>query len=215
MVCVVDNMKFIISRYKEDVSWIKKYTDDYIIYNKGTSLPKEYNVFELDNIGNNQYDIFHFIVENYDNLPELMIFLQANPFDHCNEDKFKRIIKNKTFTPVESYEHLREIDSEGGFIEVNNGWYINAHNGTYNLTCKYNSFDEFMNKYFENYEHVSWIRFTPGSQYIVEKKQVLNYPKEFWKSLMNELPYNNCTEGHIIERSLFYILTGKYTCKIK
>jgi hypothetical protein len=216
---VFPKCKFIISRYKEDVSWIKEYTDNYIIYNKGEKLDSRYKSIELDNIGNNQYDIFHYIYTNYENLPDMMLFLQGHPFDHCKKEKFDKIIYNDKFTPFESYEdlihgHASKADIDGGYMERNDCWYISAHNQTHNITCIYRSYDEFMNKYFSDYIHVDWIRFTPGSQYMVEKKQILKYSRDFWKSLMEELPFNNMTEGHIIERSLLYILTGNLTSRI-
>jgi hypothetical protein len=148
-----------------------------------------------------------------------MLFLQGNPFDHCKKEKFDKIIYNEKFTPFESYEdlvhgHASRADIDGGYMEINDGWYISSHNNTYNIGCKYTSYDEFMNKYFFDYSHIDWIRFTPGSQYMVEKNKILTYPKYFWKCLMDELPFNNMTEGHIIERALLYILTVKFKSSI-
>lgn len=206
--------KFIISRYKENVHWIKDYTDNYVIYNKGEPLSeKEYNYIQLDNIGNNQYDIFHYFYNNYEDLPELMLFVQAYPFDHCDKEQFEKKMYNEEFTPIEHPEKFNhtgasKADVDGGYMEINNNWYIAAHNGTHGLTCKYKSFDEFMNKVFKNYVSKPFIRFTPGSQYLIESKQAYKYPKYFWKFMMDELPKNNMTEGHIIERALYEILTG-------
>lgn len=200
---------FIISRYNEDISWINDYTCDYIIYNKGSKLDG-YNVKEMENIGNNQRDIFHFIVENYDNLPCVMAFMQGNPFDHCNKDKFNKIINNKHFTAIESFEDItcnsyQKLDVDGGYMEINNSWYIGSHNFSYNQTCYYNSFDDFMYNTFTNYARGEWNRFTPGSQYIITKEIALSYSKKFWEFLMNILYKNNMTEGHIIERALWMI----------
>ena len=44
----------VVSRYKEDVSWIKNLTSKYIIYNKGEKLPDSYNQICLPNFGANQ-----------------------------------------------------------------------------------------------------------------------------------------------------------------
>jgi hypothetical protein len=201
---------FILSRYKEDYNWIEKYTDNYIVYNKGDVIEGNEKVINKPNLGGNQRDIFEFVYDNYENLPERMIFIQAFPFDHCNEEKFNKIIFNDKFTSLESYEHLTENnvfrkDFDGGYMEFNNSWYIQAHNQHMNQICKYVSFDDFMNKTFQNYNHVDWIRFTPGSQYVIEKKQILYYPRNFWEFLMNELNSKSPTEGHIIERALLMI----------
>ena len=202
--------KIIISRFKEDFNWVKEYTDDYLIYNKGEPIDNPH-IINTENIGGNQRDIFKFIHDFYDDLPELMAFMQADPFDHCKKETFDKLIYNEYFTSLEDYGAVpanayEKRDEDGGFLEINNSWYIAANNITYNVSCKYSSFDQFMEKYFSNYKTGSHIRFSPGSQYIIEKKQALHYPKTFWKSLMDELSENFMSEGHIIERSLWLIL---------
>ena len=209
---------FVISRYKEDPSWIKNYTDDYIIYNKGEPLDDNFNAVKRPNIGGNQYDIAYFIHENYNNLPDLMAFVQGDPFDHCKKEKFDQIIYNEEFTSLESYEHLENtfahiIDTDGGYTEINNSWFILPHNQTHNLTCKYVSYHHFMRETFEDYDYPNYIRFCPGSQYLVTKQQALQHPKNFWKYIMDQLPENNMTEAHIVERAFLYILTGRYQVK--
>ena len=206
---------FIISRFREDPSWIREYTDDYIIYNKGELLDEALNVKIMPNTGGNQYDIAHFIHENYDNLPQLMAFVQGEPWDHCNREKFDKIIYNESFTALESYEHVdtspgsaMRLDENGGYMEINNSWFIPAHNSTHNQTCTYSSLDHFMNTIFVGYSRPQYVRFAPGSQYIIEKKQALRYSKRFWRHLMSVLPKNNMTEAHIVERSLIMILNG-------
>lgn len=205
---------FIVSRYNEDVDWIHQYTDNYVIYNKGEFL-EEKNVINVPNHGGNQFDIFRFAHENYYSLPETMVFVQANPFDHCKKETFDKMIYNEKFTSIEDYSHIPESSvhkksDNGGYMEINNSWYISAHNGTWGLTCKYESFDDFMHKYFKNYKHIDFIRFCPGSQYIIERDQIQRYPLAFWSMMMSELPEKNMTEAHIIERALWYILTGAY-----
>jgi hypothetical protein len=209
---------FVLSRYEEDPSWIKEYTENYIIYNKGPALDDSFNTKSMPNIGGNQYDIAHFIYDNYDNLPEFMAFLQAFPWDHCNREKFDKIIYNEHFTSLESYEHLENThahikDRDGGYMEINNSWYIPAHNRTYGLTCKYKSYHEFMQILFRNYDFPNYIRFAPGSQYLIAKNDALRHSKKFWKFIIDELPRNSMTEAHIVERSMLYILTGKYTVR--
>lgn len=201
---------FVISRYKEDFSWVNDYTDQYLLYNKGEPILDNPHVVNTENIGQNLRDECRYIYENYDNLPPLVAFLQAHIWDHCRKETFDKLIYNKYFTaleyygpyPTNSYE-ARTINGE--FLEQNNSWYIPAHYNSFGIGCKYSSFDNFMEKYFSNYVRPDWIRFAPGAQYIVEKWQMLHYPKEFWKSLMEEQPENKMTEGFIIERAIWMI----------
>jgi hypothetical protein len=200
----------VISRYNEDVSWVKSLTDDYIIYNKGEVLPPEYNQIQLPNFGANQYDIFHYIYENYDNLPNLIAFMQGNPFDHCLSDRFNKLIYNEQFTPL--FGDIAYPD--GNYFENNNNWYINAEFNNNKPPSKFSSFDEYMEFIFEDYIHQDKVIFPPGSQLIIEKEKCLFYSKEFWKKLMSVpsdvIGANGGREAHIIERSIQIIFENKY-----
>ena len=212
-------MKFIISRYQESIEWIHEYTEDYLIFNKGEPLGEDSRIVSMPNMGGNIRDIPEFIYENYDNLPDLMLFCQAYPFDHCKKDVFDNLIKNNYFTPLEYYgsspaNSFEGRTKDGSFLERNNDWYIVAHDNTFHQACKYRSFDQFMCKYFSDYEHVEWIRFSPGCQYIVPKKNGLFYPRKFWDDMRNNMDSKYSTEAHLIERAMYYILTNKYTRRI-
>jgi hypothetical protein len=200
----------VISRYNEDINWIKSLTDDYIIYNKGEELSLDYKQLILPNFGANQYDIFHYIYENYDNLPNLIAFMQGNPFDHCLSDRFNELIYNEQFTPLFGDAYY----PDGNYSEDNNNWYINAEFNNNKPPSKFSSFDEYMEFLFEDYIYQDKVIFPPGSQLIVEKERCLFYSKEFWKKLMSipsdVIGANGGREAHIIERSIQIIFENKY-----
>jgi hypothetical protein len=204
----------IVSRYNEPWEWVKAYTDNYMIFNKGKPILNNPQVINLANVGNNQRDILMYCETMYYDLPKTVAFVQAVPWDHCNRETFNKLIYNTTFTALEDYSHVPESYAhkkaeDGGYMEINNSWYIESHNRTFGLTCKYSSYDEFMNHYFVDYTHVPYIRFAPGAQYIVPKKNILFYPFNLWLAMMDELPENNMTVGHIIERALYTIFTNQ------
>mgnify|MGYP006054825089 CR=1 FL=1 len=224
--CVTTNVLFVVSRYNEDLRWLEIFTDNYLIINKGqNNLSYIFaNKFQRPNYGGNQYDICQFIVDNYDNLPELMCFVQGFPFDHCHKDVSHQLVNNTSFTALESYGGIPEgeyhkKDVDGGYMEPNNSWYIAAHNEKLlsenkEITCKFDSYDDFMHSLFSDYQPLDFIRFTPGSQYIVTKQDCLHYSKAFWQRLMAFLPktdVNGGTEAHLLERALFYIFKDKFT----
>jgi hypothetical protein len=200
----------IISRYQEDYNWVKEYPYNYIVYNKGEPIYNDSHIFNTENIGGNQRDIFHYIYYNYDNLPDLTVFIQAIPWDHCKKEIFDKLIGNEYFTPLEYYGMIPANDWEqrdefGKFLEINNSWYIGHCKRSFDQTCLYSSFDEFMNKYFKNYNHIDWIRFPPGSQLIIEKRQALYYPRWFWKNVMMEMTEPRGITNFIVERALWMI----------
>ena len=53
--------KIIISRFKEDYSWVEEYTDNYVVYNKGELIENDSHVLNVENLGGNQRDIFDFL----------------------------------------------------------------------------------------------------------------------------------------------------------
>ena len=214
----------VVSRYKEDVSWIKNLTSKYIIYNKGEKLPDSYNQICLPNFGANQYDIFHFIYENYDNLPDLIAFVQGDPFDHCLIERFNKLIYNEDFTLLFGDKTYPDGNLNGlPYWEHNNSWYINEPWNGHKPNCKFSDFYDYINHIFEDYVDAkingeSVVIFPPGSQILVEKERCLFYSKNFWKKLMNSIcdveGMNGGREAHIIERSIKIIFENKFKEKL-
>jgi len=205
----------VISRYKENVEWIKSLTDNYIIYNKGEELSIEYKQIVAPNFGGNQYDIFRYIYDNYDNLPDLIAFVQGDPYDHCIPERFNTLIYNESFTLL--FGDPRYPDGNLGgqpYWEQNSSWYINEPFNSHKPPCKFSSFDDFANHMFSDYTHQPTVTFPPGSQFIVEKERCLHYSKNFWKKIMEavcqEIGMNGGRETHIIERAMQMIFENKF-----
>jgi len=64
----------VIARYNEDTAWA---TEPFTIVQKGVHLPNE---------GREASSYLWWIIENYKDLPDEVHFLQANPFDHIDEN---------------------------------------------------------------------------------------------------------------------------------
>lgn len=222
------NRTVVISHYNESLHWMNLLNLSGIIYSKGNSIQEKipnFKIIQAKNFGGNQYDIVNFIYQNYENLPDLMTFLQGNPIDHCEEKIFFSKLKQNYFTCFESYGNdamgkssRKSEEIDGGFCELNNSWYVNALNKyllekNAQLTCPVDSLNSFMSTIFIDYQDLKWIRFTPGSQYTVDKFRCLRYPKYFWKFLVEFIPKTNVnggTEAHIVERILWYVFNGIY-----
>ena len=74
------NRSIIVSRYKEDLTWLKKYNNfKRIIYNKGSLIQQEGfdEVINLPNVGRESHTWLYHIVENYYKLDQYNIFLQG------------------------------------------------------------------------------------------------------------------------------------------
>jgi hypothetical protein len=190
------NKLFIVSHYKENTDWLDNF-------------PYPYKV--LESTCGHEATMLSYIYNNYDNLPDILGIIQAYPFDHAKEEVFYNLINNNEFTSLE-YNGMvpnngwENRTPEGYFLEINNSWYVSAHG----KPCKYASLDDMIIKYFPEYNHLDWIRFSPGTEFLVPKENILYYSKDFWKELSEELTEYNMTESFMIERMMYYIFTNTY-----
>ena len=100
------NKSLIISRYNEDLDWLKQYKDfEITVYNKGYKLPesKSFKVLNLENVGRESHTWLYHIVHNYNKLNNVNIFLQGRIDDldcmaYRNPNDYLRNINKIGFT---------------------------------------------------------------------------------------------------------------------
>ncbi|EGB15462.1 hypothetical protein DND132_2258 [Pseudodesulfovibrio mercurii] len=78
-----DDIRVIIARYREDVSWASRLGCPHTVYDKGGDLGPDAR--KLPNIGREAHTYFTHIVNEYDALAPLNVFLQGDPFDHLDD----------------------------------------------------------------------------------------------------------------------------------
>ena len=93
---MINNYKIICSRFNEDIRWILPFIQNTIIVNKGNDdlhyIPQEHIIKYL-NEGREGGTYLKYIIDNYENLPDYILFIQGNPFDHIygNDNKKRGI----------------------------------------------------------------------------------------------------------------------------
>lgn len=98
----------VIARYNENVDWLKYSPIPHVVYNKGEEdLPDWVVSKPIPNIGFEEYAYLSYIVENYDNLPDRVIFSQAQPFVH-SPDFLQLLNHTELYGEVQplSYQYL-------------------------------------------------------------------------------------------------------------
>lgn len=180
----------IIAKYKEDISWVNDLKFPYIVYDKSKDIP---------NVGRESETYLRYIIENYNNLPDIIVFLQGNPFDHLK-------ISSTDFINNEIQNH---IDSKS-LIPLNN-----LLNEPYNL---YSRTKESYTTLF-NTELPNFFTYSPGAQFIVPKECILCRPIDYYITIINvmrDIPHvsypnyqmNNCLVcPWTIERMWYYIFS--------
>lgn len=76
--------QLVVSKYKEDVSWIRfigpKWT--ILVYSKDP-FENDDTFIKLPNLGREAHTYLHHILNFYDDLADITVFVQGNPFDHA------------------------------------------------------------------------------------------------------------------------------------
>jgi hypothetical protein len=95
--------QLVIARSYEDLTWTQRVDVPIVVYNKGSG---DFGI-KLENVGRETDTYLHHIVENYDNLPEHIIFTQGEPFQHSPDflEKIKRI-QGKFMPLSDRYDNL-------------------------------------------------------------------------------------------------------------
>ncbi|MBI2627533.1 DUF3431 domain-containing protein [Candidatus Nomurabacteria bacterium] len=207
----IKNNFLMVSNYNADISWILDYTDNYIIYDRSDTDewikpfdPKK--VKKVPNIGWDIYDKFTYVIDNYNNLPEVIILAKGNFFRYISREEFDQVCNNTSFTPLFTKHHKTYLpvcfyDKDGMFNEINNSWYLRTFSIKY-----FNSYNQFIKQF--GLEIPKYVRFAPGSNYIVTKQNIHKHPKSFYEKLRQCLDYGATPgEAQIIERFLYTLWT--------
>jgi hypothetical protein len=214
--------KIIVARYNENISWLNSELHNCIIYNKGDKLNINENKniiteIMLDNVGRESDSYLQYIITNYYNLPDVIVFTQANISDHKKDNLNYLIkIKNEAISQSKSQNFMTYNDTNVP-IYFNKIWNLlmkdfnSVHNCYYKKEqCFYknNIFITFF-EWFKTNIHQKYpdpIHIYLNAIFAVRKEIILNKPIEYYKKLLLEVNYTkNPIEGHFFERSWYYI----------
>ena len=139
-------IKFVISDYNwldPDLSkaWFSKFTTNYIIYDKFHRLEETNNVKRQKNVGQNVYDMFDFIVNNYENLPEKIFFcrscitfpkgrLKPKSNGNCTLEEIKRLINKDGLVEMNDYallEKYKLLSKKFRYLKKQDKFIINSN----------------------------------------------------------------------------------------
>lgn len=226
------NKVLVVSNHaNHDLEWLK-ITYDYgfsssntLIYDRTPdNFPNKYSISHLGkviqspNVGSNLYDIGRFIVDHYDNLPDLMIHIKGNLLQkpYTTKERFIYALKSNWFVPIDNRDRLI---NDFPYL-VNNDWFsLPVDWEEKNITIpkiigkvenmkiypRISTFKEFLKDIFIISENnmPKFISFAPAANYAVPKNCILKYSKNFYKKMMYYTDYNdNPVEAHWFERIL-------------
>lgn len=178
------SIKVIVARYNEDLSWVKDINHEVIVFNKNSNDASNFE-FNLPNFGREGHTFINYIVDNYDDLPDFLVFLQGNPFDHC-----PNVI-----------DIINNFDYNSKFLPLGNTY-------TYYENPTYDSIDEQMKKFAKEmgFDLIFPVTMVPGAQYLINKDVILRNPKELYERIRSSLDHELYPQAVLdLEKTLFQV----------
>jgi len=203
--------KYVFARFNEDISWFthdKNIMDNALVYNKGLPLNIENEIF-LKNVGRDPGTFFQFIIDNYDNLPDVCIFSQGRLDDTLIQGKLGDI------NTLKKLKRQAILYGESPYVEIigdklwGNDWNFHLGGWGYDETHYKNqkviSCIDWTNIHVnKNVKNLS--RFHPCCIFSVSKEKILRRTKKYYENLLEEVNWHNQgMEQTFVERTLYYI----------
>ena len=165
-------------------------------------------VIKSPNVGSNPYDIGRYIVDHYDSLSDISIFIKGNLLQkpYSNEKRFRYALNANWFVPIDG-----NVYNPSTKFYINDSVHIESTSLNYHMyenevtdTKVYpriKNFKEFIHDLFIIEKIPEYLWFAPAANYAVPKQNILKYSKNFYKKMMHYSDYNNNPiEAHWFER---------------
>ena len=199
----MSDYQVVISRYNEDIEWIKTF-DDYVVFNKGDTVGISEDIlnrtFYLPNVGKDLDVIFRYITTHYYSLPSKVAFCQGRFDDHYD-------------LSVSEFKHkLLSLDNGYSTLDYRYDMCVSKHRNfpTFNIDYWGTKTDN----YSVDYNLQSWWKEVSGEDYVqnsvvfwgcifcVERSLIHRRPLSFYQKLHSYFTKHvNPVETHFVERS--------------
>lgn len=225
-------MNIIVARYNEKLKWtntapFNKYK--YMVYNKGSNEDFEkknvYKTINLPNLGREAHTYLYHIINNYDNLADINVFLPGSV--DTNHKMFKKeMYATKIIDYIEKYKNAvflsfgkpKNNNILEEFYDFKMDEYVsttvenkNINNETILRKSKYRPYHKWFNN---NFGDISVPYFIYHGIFSVNKQDILSKPKKYYENLLKLVDdHSNPEDGHFFERSwaaIFYPLNNTH-----
>ena len=217
------NIELVIARYNEDLKWLKeepfnKYRA--IVYNKGVNddfhKTNSNKIIKLENVGRCDHTYLYHIIENYDNLADVTIFLPGSADMPHKMNNIKKLMSsmesNKTTTFIGN--KMNNVRNDLSDFKMDNYASTNSNNNNLNNENKtqlatIRPYGKWYDSFFKDIiiHYVSYYGI-----FAVSREHIRQHPKSYYEKLIKELNTSSNPEaGHYFERSwnaVFHPLDG-------
>lgn len=211
-----------VARYNEDLDWLETYKNNSVIYNKGSELDKKQfkEIVKTKPVGTESYSFFSYIVDHYDNLPEVVAFIQGRVDDHLGDIKNKHSENDKKNPLIFLDYVLNEAYKKGISAPIDENvydhtdWKLLEPDRITGKECAVVEYSN-MTEWWENYIGLQWTgpsRCVWCQCFAVRKENILQHPKELYVKIRNDPNFQNtyCEVSHFWERMFFPFFANKW-----
>ena len=216
-----DNVEIVVAHYSEDLEWLKPYAKNAIVYHKGNETWPRFPVKErvkLDNIWRESHTYLYHIINNYEKLADITLFLQWGIKDHkedgrCYNDILDYVKETEKYGF--SCRMLYYLKRKTWRSQIIYDWKFLDMIKKWNLVRSKYYFSEFY-KNVTGEEQPCITPFFHAANFWVSKEKIyspwINLTrvsddwKEYYEYLLSLIPqHSNPEEGHYYERLWFSI----------
>jgi len=202
--------QFVIARYKEPIDWLRKGSYAVNVYNK--SGVDEFGMISLPNVGREAHTYIYHIVQNYDTLSDITIFLQAKISDHGYTQDLDHIA-SQLGSPARScgFSSNFHTTKKGDNVHSDPDFNIRMADALireYSISPSSVGKIEF-SKWFTQFidpvypDPMTWYG---NGLFAVSRERIHSRPKKFYEDMLCQLSRENAPiEAHFLERSWFYV----------
>lgn len=205
------NTHVVISRYKDDVRWVDKLTHRYTIIDKENTL----------NVGTESWSYLRFIIDNYNSLPDRILFVHGHEKSQHQDYCTWHIVNNLNWDLEFMNVNSRRLDEQ--YISLIDDFEDNerGYRKSYKLWIETPWKDVF-----GDFPIPHTLTFLGHAQFVVSKNYILRHPVEFYKNIIQWLENTTLdrdlycgdinkfkrsdayVSGRVLEYTWHYIFTG-------
>ena len=207
------NIDLIIARYNEDLKWTLEEPFNqfkYIVYNKGINddfyKDNVKEIINLDNVGKCDHTYLYHVIQNYDNLADITVFLPGSVDLKYKKKIASKLLREIQLTNKAVFISLNEYDITKLHYNFQLDSYSTKHkeNKSININSelKKSSIRPFGLWYQNMFGNLKINCIIYYGIFSIHKKDIIQHPKSRYEFLIKELSNDpNPETGHYFERS--------------
>jgi hypothetical protein len=215
-------IEIVVARYNEDLNWLKEEPfDSYpiVCYNSGSNedfyRPPRMRVVNIEDVGKEAYVFLYHILENYDDLADITIFLPGSAdtphkFKNAKKQVYEVQKHNRTVFIATEFDNVRDSLYE---YQMEDYCSTSPENSKLNSACKLNPasarpFGKWYDTFFKgvDVQHVNYSGILG-----IQRSHIIQHSKEHYQRLIGEIQHPNDEVAHYFERSwaaIFHPMEG-------